>query len=90
VPDSRIEDDLLTYLEDQGRIVRVGDGVAFSAAAYQDMTGRIVSHLREHKTITLAQVRDMFGTSRKYAQALVEHMDGQHITRRTGDERALR
>jgi len=90
VPDSRIEDDLLTYLEDQGRIVRVGDGVAFSAAAYQDMTSRIVSHLREHKTITLAQVRDMFGTSRKYAQALLEHMDGQHITRRTGDERALR
>ncbi len=89
-PDSPIEDDLLTYLEDQGRIVRVGEGVAFSAAAYQDMTGRIVSHLREHKTITLAQVRDMFGTSRKYAQALLEHMDGQRITRRTGDERTLR
>ena len=89
-PGSPIDDDLLAYLEDQGRIVRVGDGVAFAAAAYDNMTGRIVAHLREHHSITLAQVRDMFGTSRKYAQALLEHMDGRHITRRTGDERILR
>jgi selenocysteine-specific elongation factor len=89
-PDSPIEDDLLAYLEDQRQIVRVGDGVAFSTAAYDEMTGRIVSHLREHKSITLAEVRDMFATSRKFAQALLEHMDGQHITRRTGDTRVLR
>lgn len=89
-PDAPIEDDLLAYLEDQGRVVRVGDGIAFSATAYDEMTGRIVSHLREHTTITLAEVRDMFATSRKFAQALLEHMDGQHITRRTGDQRTLR
>ena len=64
--------------------------MAFSAAAYDEMKQRIVSHLREHKTITLAEVRDMFGTSRKFAQALLEHMDGRHITRRTGDVRVLR
>ena len=53
------------------------------------MTGRIVAHVREHGTITLAEVRDMFGTSRKFAQALLEHLDGEHITRRTGDSRVL-
>ena len=90
VTGSPIDDDLLAYLEDQGRIVRCGDGVAFSADAYREMTDRIVTHLREHKMITLAQVRDMFGTSRKYAQALLEHLDGRHVTRRTGDERVLR
>ncbi len=89
-PESPVDDDLLAYLENQGRIVRVGDGVAFSAAAYEEMTARIVAYLKEHKTITLAQVRDMFTTSRKFAQALLEHMDGQHITRRTGDTRILR
>jgi selenocysteine-specific elongation factor len=89
-PESSIEDDLLAYLEDQAKIVRVAEGVAFSATAYQEMTGRIVAHLREHKTITLGEVRDMFATSRKYAQALLEHMDGQRITRRTGDTRVLR
>jgi selenocysteine-specific elongation factor len=90
VTESPIDDDLLAYLEDQGRIVRCGDGVAFSAAAYREMESRIVAHLREHKTITLAQVRDMFATSRKYAQALLEHLDGRHVTRRSGDERVLR
>ena len=41
-------------------------------------------------SVTLAQVRDMFGTSRKYAQALLEHMDAERITRRVGDARVLR
>jgi len=40
--------------------------------------------------VTLAQVRDLLGTSRKYAQALLEHMDEERITRRVGDERVLR
>jgi selenocysteine-specific elongation factor len=53
------------------------------------MVERIVAHLRLHRTITLAQVRDMFGTSRKFAQALLEHLDGEHVTRRTGDMRVL-
>jgi selenocysteine-specific elongation factor len=82
--------ELLAYLEERGDIVRVSEGVAFAAEAYQEMVERIVSHLREKGTITLAQVRDMFGTSRKYAQALLEHMDEKRITRRVGDERVLR
>jgi selenocysteine-specific elongation factor len=53
------------------------------------MVRRIVAHLREHGRITIAQVRDMFGTSRKYALALTEHLDQKHITRRVGDERVL-
>ncbi len=50
----------------------------------------MVAHLKERQTVTLAQVRDMLGTSRKYAQALLERMDHQGITRRVGDERVLR
>jgi selenocysteine-specific elongation factor len=83
-------EELLAHLEDEGRIVRARDGVVFSAAAYREMTERVAAHIREHGSVTLAQVRDMFGTSRKYAQALLEHMDSQHITRRRGDQRVLR
>jgi len=90
LPETPVEDDLLAYLEDQGRIVRAGEGVAFSAAAYQEMTERIVAHLREKGAVTLAEVRDMFGTSRKYAQAVLERMDSEKVTRRVGDERVLR
>jgi selenocysteine-specific elongation factor len=84
------EPELLAHLEGEGRIVRVGDGIAFSREAYDEMTARIVEHLRALDTITLGQVRDMFATSRKYAQALLEHLDDQRITRRVGDERVLR
>jgi selenocysteine-specific elongation factor len=83
-------DDVLTYLEERGDVVRVADGVVFAADAYGQMVERVTAHLREHKTVTLAQVRDLFSTSRKYAQALLEHMDAKRITRRTGDERVLR
>lgn len=54
------------------------------------MAEQVVAHLKERRTVTLAQVRDMLGTSRKYAQALLEHMDQERITRRVGDERVLR
>jgi selenocysteine-specific elongation factor len=64
--------------------------VAFAADVYAEMLDRVRSHIRKHGSITLAQVRDMFGTSRKYAQALLEHMDDAKITRRVGDERVLR
>jgi selenocysteine-specific elongation factor len=88
--DRQPEPELLAHLEEEGRIVRVDDGIAFSREAYDAMAARIVEHLRAHDTITLAQVRDMFATSRKYAQALLEHLDEQRITRRVGDERVLR
>ncbi|MFQ5879686.1 MAG: SelB C-terminal domain-containing protein, partial [Dehalococcoidia bacterium] len=64
--------------------------VVFATDAYREMAGRVVEHLRQHEKITLAQVRDMFSASRKYAQALLEHFDEQRITRRVGDERVLR
>jgi selenocysteine-specific elongation factor len=38
----------------------------------------------------LAEVRDLFGTSRKYAQAVLEEMDARRITRREGEGRVLR
>ena len=88
--DSLPDSDLLAYLEEQGQIVRADDSIAFAREAYEEMASRIVEHLKAQRTITLAQVRDMFATSRKYAQALLEHLDEQRITRRVGDERVLR
>ncbi len=88
--DRQPDSEVLAYLEGQGEVVSVGEGVVFAAAAYQEMTERIVAHLKAEGTITLAGVRDMFGTSRKYAQALLEHLDERRVTRRVGDERVLR
>ena len=41
-------------------------------------------------TYTLAELRDATGSSRRYAQALLERMDRDGLTRRVGDARVLR
>jgi selenocysteine-specific elongation factor len=51
---------------------------------------RIVAAIKRDGTITLAGVRDELGTSRKYAQAYLEHLDAERVTLRRGDERVLR
>ena len=83
------EPDLLNLLIARHQVVKVSDDVVFSVSAYDEMVERVVSHLKANSKITLAELRDMFKTSRKYALALLEHLDGAKVTRRVGDERVL-
>jgi len=80
--------DLVAALIERGEVVRVGESV-FLRTTYDAMVQRILGHLEAAGHITVAEVRDMFNTSRKYAIALLEHLDAQRITRRVGDERVL-
>ena len=83
------EPELLNLLIKQRRVVKVSESVVFAASAYDEMVRKVVSHIKAKGKITLAETRDMLGTSRKYAQALLEHLDQEKITRRVGDERVL-
>jgi selenocysteine-specific elongation factor len=83
------EPDLLNMLIARGKVVRVSDNVVFSKSAYDEMLARITARIKDQGKISLGEVRDMFGTSRKYAQALLEHLDREKITRRVGDDRVL-
>jgi selenocysteine-specific elongation factor len=87
--DLALEPDLLNLLVEQRQVVKASDDVVFSASAYSEMVKRVTSHLKTNGRVTLAEVRDMFDTSRKYALALLEHLDRAKITRRVGDERVL-
>ena len=84
------EPELLEMMIEQGQLVRLGDGVLFRGADFAAMTEKIIAYAHEHGAITLAEVRDLFATSRKYAQAILEEMDARRITRREGDTRVLR
>jgi selenocysteine-specific elongation factor len=88
--DIMLEPDLINLLLEQQQIIKVSDGVVFSAAAYNEMVAKVIAYAKEKGKVTLAEVRDMLGTSRKYAQALLEYMDEKKLTRRVGDERVLR
>jgi selenocysteine-specific elongation factor len=81
---------LARFLEQQGRLVRVGDGYAVSPAAYEHARGVLIDECERTGRITLARLRDLLGVSRKTSQSLLERFDADGITRRTGDQRVLR
>jgi selenocysteine-specific elongation factor len=82
--------EVLNALLEQGTLIKLSEDVIFLTETYEEMRDRIVAHLREEDKVTVAEVRDMFDTSRKYALALLGYMDERRITRRVGDERVLR
>lgn len=88
--DIAIDGDLLSLLLEQRRVVKVAEGIIFSARAYEDAVNKVVTYVKEKGKVTVAEARDLLGTSRKYALALLEHMDERRITRRMGDVRILR
>jgi selenocysteine-specific elongation factor len=83
------EPDLLGLLVGQGKVVKISDTIVFATSAYDEMVDKIKARIEAAGRINLGEVRDMFGTSRKYAQALLEHLDGKKVTRRVGDDRVL-
>ncbi len=85
-----VGEEVLGVLADRGELVQVSPEVLFLPKTYEEMVARIRAHIEHEDSITLAQARDMFRTSRKYAQALLEHLDEVGMTKRVGDKRVLR
>ena len=84
------DDEIIALLVDEGLAVRVSDTIVFDAAAYHKMVDAVVDRIEKNGPIAVSDVRDMFCTSRKYALALLEHLDRARVTRRHGDTRTLR
>ncbi len=80
---------MLNILIGQGKVVKVSDNIVFSARAYDEMKTKITARVKEKGKLTLGEVRDMFGSSRKYVQALLEYLDKEKVTRRVGDDRVI-
>jgi selenocysteine-specific elongation factor len=87
--EGRPSEELVAYLVDAGHVVDVG-GIAFTREAFDEMTAKVVEALRTQETITMGQVRDMLGNSRRYVQPFLDELDRRHVTMRRGDERLLR
>jgi selenocysteine-specific elongation factor len=85
-----LDPELLGALCDSGKVIKVNESVVFAASAYQEMADKIIAHLGAFGSITVAEARTMFNSSRKYMLPLLEYLDQQRITRRVGDERVLR
>jgi selenocysteine-specific elongation factor len=81
----------LDALRAAGRAVRVGRAMHAHPEAIDAVRERVVAIVAAEGAITLGRLRDELGTSRKYAQALLEHLDAAKVTRRMPDDsRVLR
>ena len=81
---------LLSALERAGRAVRVGQNLHFAPEPLAGLERRVVALCERDGSTTIAAVRDELGTSRRYAQAVLEHLDAKKVTLRRGDEHVLR
>jgi len=85
----KLSEELIDALIVRGDLVAVSNDLVYDRETYETITQAIVAAIREHGQISVAQVRDILGTSRRYALALMSHLDERRVTRRVGDERVL-
>lgn len=85
-----VGDEVLSSIINNGTLIPVSNDVIFLRSDYDYMVKKIRKLLTQNKTITAAEVRDYFQTSRKYALALLEYLDSIGITTRIGDQRKLK
>ncbi len=82
--------DLLEGLIGTDRLVRVSDSVLFLPETIESMKSWVQKAIQTEGSVSLAQFRDHFQTSRKYAAAFLEYLDSIGYTLRKGDVRVLR
>ncbi|MBP1701420.1 MAG: selB [Chloroflexi bacterium] len=82
--------DVLDALISLGQLTQVSPEVAFRHADYERMVSEVKQLIRQQGSLTAAEVRDHFNTSRRYALAFLEHLDASGVTVRDGDARRLR
>ena len=70
----------------KGQIVKINDEMYTLTSYMETAKEKIREHLKEDPLITIAQVRDMFSTSRKSAKPILEYMDSIKVTKKTGGE----
>ena len=82
--------EILNALVESEDFIVVSPDVIFQKKDYDEMVSKVKERIVKTEKISLAEVRDLFNTSRKYAQALLEHLDATSVTIRDGDFRRFR
>lgn len=83
-------EEIINYLQSENILINVGNDVAFLSEYYHEMKEWVVYKIEQSESLTVAEFRDKFQTSRKYALAFLEHLDAIGITIRDGDVRKIR
>ena len=79
-------EDVVLMMIDEGKVLRINEEMFTMKHLMDEAKEKIQYHLKEENMITIAQVRDMFSTSRKSAKPILEYMDSIKVTKKTGGE----
>ncbi|PID84738.1 MAG: selenocysteine-specific translation elongation factor [Chloroflexi bacterium] len=85
-----VGDHVYFALLDLRKLIQINNDVVYATSEYEKFTKLIIQYLQQHGEIDAAQTRDLLKTSRKYAIALLEHLDDIKMTKRIDDKRILR
>jgi selenocysteine-specific elongation factor len=87
---AEVGEEIYNALTELRILLPVSPEVVFRREIYEQMVAEVRRLLEKNETISAAQVRDHFDTSRRYALALLEHLDKVGVTVREGDVRRLK
>lgn len=87
---AEIGEEVYNALIDMGELTAVSQEVVFRTEDYEAMVAKVKSAIQQKGPLTLAEIRDLLGTTRKYVQAFLEHLDAIGVTAREGDARRLK
>ncbi len=80
---------IIADMHKNGSLVKLNPASYMDSRAFEQVVKNLRTYMEANGEITLAQFRDMCGTSRKYAVQLLEYMDKKKITKLVGDKRVL-
>ncbi len=81
--------DILKLMTKEGRLVRINDSIYITSSVYNKMIEKLKIFYSGKPDMTVAEFRDLLGTTRKYALPFVEYLDSSNVTLRVGDVRKL-
>ena len=81
--------DLFDVCIAEGLLVQISEDVFLHSDVDADMKRRLTERLAAGSGLTVAEIRDILGTTRKYAVPICEYLDRVGFTKREGDLRLL-
>lgn len=80
---------LIQHLVDSRVLVRIDSEILIHQLHFEVLLEKMKVFFESHDRITLAESRDLMGTSRKYAVPIMEYLDRIKVTKKTEDYRIL-
>ncbi|MEQ8836668.1 MAG: SelB C-terminal domain-containing protein, partial [Lacipirellulaceae bacterium] len=81
--------EMIEVAVEAGRLVRISKEVLLDTQVFEQAQALVTMKLNEANELSVSQIRELLGTTRKIAVPLCEYFDAIGLTRRDGDVRRL-